>query len=683
MQLFNIFSVLFGIFITSVILFVSLYDQSYCFLEGSSIDSYFQGKKGYYIQIQTNKQSSPDFFQLFELKHTYGDTAIVYSSNTKQWLILKDKEILYFIPQSNSSSMPPQNGWIGLNDLIVTESSGVSLLCHGELTPRATSNQKESNIQMLLNHPIVILIISVLCYIAYHIWQFNLEQSTLTFSYAAVVDTKEYWRGITASVTHFEVLHLVFNTMALYQLMDLETVYNSVKYAYLSANLVVLTMLIFTGIFHVLIHRFNRPELAQQQAVGYSCVLFAWMVAASVRMNEFCPLNFIFPSFCFSTYVIPIGSVGFPINIGPILLLVITKFIIPRSSFTGHLAGIIIGFPLAWNLLNWLTPPILFALCVSGIVWFRELYLWKFPGFGATASSMSDLGTQVEMNVYYGLVASSVFVCFSCVLVIITNPIAQFLPRLVEVALVYMCWQTRRCFFFTDSRVTHDQGTELLFISAIFIFSMLVFDNWTLWTALCNVSFLDRYVESSTHEVIFSLCSIGLVLLSEIVFLGFMVASLQGHREALPLLAKCRLDWSTLQKDLQWARILPSRQAGLPSGGAFSGVGRRATNSDQHAVDMIETSQRSSDVSKRTIEVSPSRAVASVVKSSTGAGAGLRGAGLIFNPLHGSTSSEYASLPLVDPDGDSESTPKAKSNGHHHIVKPNQESVTSKDIVNI
>jgi ABC-type microcin C transport system permease subunit YejE len=158
MQLINIFSIVLGTIVTSVILFVSVYDSSYCFLEGSTsssiINSYFLGKKGYYVQIDTSEQNFPDFFQLFELKQKYGDAAIVYSSNTKQWVILKNKDILYYTPsqESNdsSSTIPPSQGWLGLNSS-VSGLSVISLSCHGELSPRATSNQV-SNIQMIFNN---------------------------------------------------------------------------------------------------------------------------------------------------------------------------------------------------------------------------------------------------------------------------------------------------------------------------------------------------------------------------------------------------------------------------------------------------------------------------------------------------------------------------------------------------
>lgn len=73
--------------------------------------------------------------------------------------------------------------------------------------------------------------------------------------------------------------------MALAQLGFMEDIYGSPTYAYLSVSMVFITMLICVAINGILIYHYNRADLMQQQAVGYSCVLFAWMVALSVRLK--------------------------------------------------------------------------------------------------------------------------------------------------------------------------------------------------------------------------------------------------------------------------------------------------------------------------------------------------------------------------------------------------------------
>jgi len=128
-----------------------------------------------------------------------------------------------------------------------------------------------------------------------------------------------------------------------------------------------------------MITKYGRHDMIYQQAIGYSCVLFAWIVVVSIRMNKFCPIIFL-PDMCFNNMSIPLDVLSFgllkplPINFGPIILLVVTKIILPRSSFIGHLSGIIIGYPLAWNLLNWLTPPLLISISIIILIYKYKLY---------------------------------------------------------------------------------------------------------------------------------------------------------------------------------------------------------------------------------------------------------------------------------------------------------------------
>lgn len=104
------------------------------------------------------------------------------------------------------------------------------------------------------------------------------------------------------------------------------------------------------------------------------------MVAASVRMEQFCPIFFL-PSLCFPTWRLPLPLLPtLPVNLGPFLLLLVTKLVLPQSSLTGHLAGIIAGFPLAWGWLNWLTPPVLGAALAVCFIQLEGLWVWTLPG---------------------------------------------------------------------------------------------------------------------------------------------------------------------------------------------------------------------------------------------------------------------------------------------------------------
>ena len=62
------------------------------------------------------------------------------------------------------------------------------------------------------------VILCAILFIAYRLWAYRVPVSDVSFSYDAVVNNGEYWRGITASFAHFEVMHLGFNCLSFYQL---------------------------------------------------------------------------------------------------------------------------------------------------------------------------------------------------------------------------------------------------------------------------------------------------------------------------------------------------------------------------------------------------------------------------------------------------------------------------------
>ena len=274
-----------------------------------------------------------------------------------------------------------------------------------EVTSPVINVDSQSNIGELLQRPVTTILLFIIFLVAYYLWAYNVDVSAVSYSYDAVVLRGEYWRVITASFAHFDLLHLGFNTMSLYQLGMLEAVYGSAAFIYLNVALVLITMLICTLIYHVMIHRYGHTEYGSQQAVGFSCVLFAWMVALSVRLKEYCPI-FLFPSFCVDTWLLPLpnslsaalGIPGFPINVGPFILLVFTKLIISRSSFVGHLSGIIIGYPLAWNLLQWVTLPTITSMVICAWLYVERSFVWLFPGFAAAIIDLEGVMSPMVLR---------------------------------------------------------------------------------------------------------------------------------------------------------------------------------------------------------------------------------------------------------------------------------------------
>lgn len=70
------------------------------------------------------------------------------------------------------------------------------------------------------------------------------------------------------------------------------------------------------------------------------------MVITSLERPETCPIPFL-PDVCFATHTFW----KFRFNVSPIIQLFVAQAIMKRVSFVGHLAGIVAGFLLHWNLL--------------------------------------------------------------------------------------------------------------------------------------------------------------------------------------------------------------------------------------------------------------------------------------------------------------------------------------------
>lgn len=78
----------------------------------------------------------------------------------------------------------------------------------------------------------------------------------------------------------------------------------------------------------------QQQRLRKTSSVGYSAVLFAWMVVSTMeRTQPTCPIPF-FSDVCFSTYSVP-GMSFLKFNVSPIVSLFVAQFIMPRVSFMG------------------------------------------------------------------------------------------------------------------------------------------------------------------------------------------------------------------------------------------------------------------------------------------------------------------------------------------------------------
>lgn len=195
-------------------------------------------------------------------------------------------------------------------------------------------------------------------------------------SYNKVVVERQYYRVVSATFCHLNLLHLVFNMGSLYTVGALRRVHaciprarattasgsalapsfeatllapaglpagvleaslGSFFYFHRTVLLILLSEAVWMAITHLLVHTWRQPRFASSSAVGYSGVIFGWMTI----------LQLYNPSFAIP---LPLG-LNLPIAVAPFVSLFITQLIVPQASFLGHLAGIIAGYPIA---LGWL-----------------------------------------------------------------------------------------------------------------------------------------------------------------------------------------------------------------------------------------------------------------------------------------------------------------------------------------
>ena len=536
------------------------YDPVTCSIEGAgtkSVNGYYAAVGGMYIKRGEQISYFPDVFEIFSLRKNIG-TASTIAMTKHSWAIYSDvrKQMIYKnIPEHPDEfiSKPPTEGWIPETGKLPAPSI---VGCRGSLqdSPSLPSSS-QSNISQMLERPVTTFLLAVIFYTAYVLWSSRTEVGDVSFSYDAVLNQGEYWRMVTASFSHFDAWHLLFNTMSLFQLGELEVTYGSVTFAFLNADLVFITMGICVLSSHIMIYKFNRADQATSQAVGFSCVLFAWMVAASVRMKQYCPI-FLIPTLCFTTYFIPnplasfsIGpSMGFPVNIGPILLLVITKVIIPRSSFLGHLSGIVIGYPLAWNALNWLTPPIAFSLIAIIIIYKDKLLPMNFTGYDVIVTDYNDLGSTHSVRRFKHLRLTMFILLFFSTISFFLLSLRQHVPRVVLMFVVWGAVQSRRCEWLSTLRSTHDDCIALMYLSVIGIIVAILYDISSLAS---SYSAFDLLIGCDlTREYLYScIALLTLLIITEITFFILIISCLNDIKLTEPILTRFRLNEAALKKE--------------------------------------------------------------------------------------------------------------------------------------
>lgn len=186
----------------------------------------------------------------------------------------------------------------------------------------------------------------------------GIDYEDIGLSYEKVVEQGHYWRAVTASLSHVNLLHLAFNMSSLWTCRFVELTHGPIFYFKFSFLLLVLSVVVILLLYHVLITRFHKEHYRHSLAVGYSCVVFGWMTVVA----QWSP-----------SPTIPIFGFPVPIALAPFTSLILTSLIIPNASFIGHLSGILIGFLIAWDAFSWFDDRLFFY----SLIWASILFVYS------------------------------------------------------------------------------------------------------------------------------------------------------------------------------------------------------------------------------------------------------------------------------------------------------------------
>jgi len=258
---------------------------------------------------------------------------------------------------------------------------------------RNTFNPNKTNDWILL-HPTTAILLCTNVALAFLFYYKQVPPEHVSISYVKIIDQYEYWRCWSGSFAHFEPWHLMFNMSSTFSLgSTLESIqqFMSIPFLWINACLMFWTTMMEMALFYCRIRwvqKWNHPEsdaiitdLKSRQSVGFSGVLFAWMVVDCLERDQTCPVPF-FPDACFSTQSLAGGWIQF--NAGPFVSLLVCQCLIPRASFVGHLSGILCGFIWHWKILPtnlaW-SPEVLIPLFLLLDLWLIQKIVSFKHGF--------------------------------------------------------------------------------------------------------------------------------------------------------------------------------------------------------------------------------------------------------------------------------------------------------------
>ncbi len=200
----------------------------------------------------------------------------------------------------------------------------------------------------LLNCPVISLLLCMMTAIFVLLWQEKLSSHAVVSSASSIFQRFELWRIVSAALSHQSPLHFAMNMLSLCNLAFIEPMIGS--HVFFSACVFfIFGVEMLDASWRAMLSRSERQAFQWDRPhLGFSGVLFAWMMIATSHLESFCPIPFI--PVCIPTLKV----LSIKLNFGPLLLVGLIQLLVPMSSFIGHCAGILLGcFVLVVQVNSW------------------------------------------------------------------------------------------------------------------------------------------------------------------------------------------------------------------------------------------------------------------------------------------------------------------------------------------
>jgi len=157
-----------------------------------------------------------------------------------------------------------------------------------------------------------------------------------------VLHLHEYYRILSSCIFHGSLMHIGMNMMSSYHLsLQLEKKFGTIPHLVTTLGAILTSSIVYLGVSWLASTVFGYDDLMYQHSVGFSGVLFHFLVLECNLVSHTSRSLF--------------GVIQIPSYLYPWVLLVALQFFLPNLSLLGHLSGIITGTLQCYGLLDVMT----------------------------------------------------------------------------------------------------------------------------------------------------------------------------------------------------------------------------------------------------------------------------------------------------------------------------------------